>query len=131
MQVKTDDSLRRLAAAVLLSAALTFACTVPSYAVNASAFITGTVSIKKNPAAHVPVTASGNNLTIKTVTDAKGRFSFPPLALGTYDVEAVDGDLRGLVRVDLGSGGAAVAISLEKLTEIEHVVTSRSQVTHG
>ncbi len=53
--------------------------------------------------------------------------------MGTYDVEARDGDLRGLVRVDLGSGGARISIALEKLTEIEHAVVSQSQslTTHG
>ena len=41
--------------------------------------------------------------------------------------------LRGLVRVDLGSGGASISIVLEKLTEIEHAVVSQSQslTTHG
>ncbi len=128
-----NDPLRRYACAALIACALAFSCVAAAYAVNASAFITGAVTTGGIPAAHVTVTASGNNLTFKTTTDAKGRFSFPPLALGTYDVEARNGDLRGLVRVDLGSGGASIAIALEKLTEIAHAVVSQSQslTIHG
>jgi hypothetical protein len=105
----------------------------PADAVNASAFLSGTVTSNGAPVARAPVTASGNNLTVKTTTDPKGHFAFPPLALGTYDVEARQGDLRGLVRVDLASGGASITIALEKLTEIRHVVVSQwqSSVTRG
>ena len=123
--------LRRRAGVALLTIALLCACAAPSYAVNASAFLTGTVTSKGVPAANVAVTASGNNLSVKATTDGKGRFSFPPLALGTYQLEAKYGDLRGGVRVDLGSGGASVAIALGSLTEIGHAVVSRSQVTRG
>ena len=128
-----NDSLRRYACAALIACALASSCVATAYAVNASAFLAGTVTNGGVSAAHVTVTASGNNLTVKTTTDARGRFSFPPLALGTYDVEARDGDLRGLVRVDLGSGGASITIALEKLTEIAHAVVSQSQslTTHG
>jgi hypothetical protein len=123
----------RYGGAIGIAVALLLLCAAPSYAVNASAFITGTVTSNGVPAAHVVVTASGNNLTVKTTTDAKGYFSFPPLALGSYDVEARNGDLRGLVRVDLGSGGASISIALEKLTEIAHSVVSQSQslTVHG
>jgi hypothetical protein len=128
-----NDRLRRHAGAALIAVALAFSSTGTSYAVNASAFISGTVTNHGAPAAHVVVTASGNNLTAKTTTDAGGRFLFPPLALGTYDVEARAGDCRGVVRVDLGSGSAIVAIALEKLTEIAHTVVTQSQslTIHG
>jgi TonB dependent receptor/Carboxypeptidase regulatory-like domain len=123
----------RYGGALAIAVALLLLCAAPSYAVNASAFLTGTVTNNGVPAARVAVTASGNNLTVKTTTDARGHFSFPPLALGTYDVEARHGDLRGLVRVDLASGGAALTIVLEELKEIEHAVASQSQppATHG
>lgn len=100
---------------------------------NAAAFLSGEVTGGGRPAANVSVTASGNNLTVKTRTDAKGHFAFPPLALGTYEVEARDGDLRGLVRVDLGSAGANVSIVMTKLTEIAHAVVSQAQslAIHG
>lgn len=122
--------LRRALAASVIAIALTLACSRPSVAVSASAFLTGTVTSKGRPVAHVEVKASGNNLTLRTTTDAKGRFSFPPLALGTYVIDVQRGDLLGRARVDLGSGGASVTIPLE-LAEIAHTVVSRSQVTRG
>ncbi len=121
----------RYGGALPFAVALLLLCAAPAYAVNASASLAGTVTAGGDPAANVAVTASGNNLTAKTTTDAQGRFLFPPLALGTYDVEARKGDLRGLVRVDLGSGGAHVSIALEKLSEIAHTVVSRSDVARG
>jgi hypothetical protein len=126
-----NDPMRRRAGVALLTIAFALACFAPAYAVNASAFLTGTVTNKGVPAANAEVTAAGNNLSVKAVTDGKGRFSFPPLALGTYELMAKYGDLRGGVRVDLGSGGASVAIVLGPLTEIGHAVVSRSQVTRG
>jgi outer membrane receptor for ferrienterochelin and colicins len=128
-----SDSRRRFATAALIAGTLASFCGARAYAVNASAFLSGTVTNQGKPAPHVAVTASGNNLTAKTTTDARGHFSFPPLALGTYDVEAREGDLRGLVRVDLGSGGASITIVLRKLAEIEHTVVSEAQslTIHG
>jgi hypothetical protein len=110
---------------------LSFALAAPSYAGNTSAFLTGTVTSKGAPVAHVLVTASGNNLTAKATTDDGGRFSFPPLALGTYDVSVIQGDLRGDVRVDLGSGGASVAVALQPLKALGRVVATGSSPTHG
>ena len=57
--------------------ALTVVLPAPVYAGSSSAFITGTVTNGGKPAAHVVVTAAGNNLTVKTTTDGKGHFSFP------------------------------------------------------
>ncbi len=106
---------------------------VPALAASTSSFLAGTVTSKGLPIARVRVTASGNNLTLNATTDARGHFSFPPLPVGTYEVEATYGDLRGIARVDLGSGGAAIAIELRALAEIRHVVVSRAQteVIHG
>ena len=128
-----SDSWRRFATATLIAGALVFSCAAPSYAVNASAFLSGTVTNKGVPVAGARVSASGNNLTMHVTTNARGHFSFPPLPLGTYDVGAQYGDLQGIVRVDLGSGGASVEIVLTTLKEIQHVVVSRAQtdVIHG
>ncbi len=128
-----SDSWRRFATATLIAAALAFQCGAPAYAVNASAFLSGTVTNKGVPVVGARVSASGNNLTMHVTTNARGHFSFPPLPLGTYDVEAHYGDLQGIARVDLGSGGATVAILLQTLIEIKHVVVSRAQsdVIHG
>jgi len=122
-----NDPWRRCGFAAVLASALTFSCARPAYAVNASAFLNGTVTNKGLPVAGAQLTASGNNLTVRTKADARGRFSFPPLPLGTYEVEAQYGNLRGIIRIDLGSGGATVAILLVALTEIERVVVSRAQ----
>lgn len=110
----------------LIAIALAFGSALPAYAGNASAFIIGTVTTHGVPAARVTVTATGNNLTVTTATDARGHFSFPPLALGSYDVEAHDGDFHGFVRVDLGSGGATITITLQRLAEIGHAAVSES-----
>jgi TonB-dependent receptor-like protein/carboxypeptidase family protein len=110
---------------------LSLAWAAPSNAGNASAFLTGTVTSNGAPVAHLLVTASGNNLTAKATTDDGGRFAFPPLALGTYDVSVTQGDLRGDLRVDLGSGGANVAVALQPLKALGHVVVTGSPPTHG
>jgi hypothetical protein len=123
--------LRRSLGVASIALALILAWAAPANAVNASAFITGTVTSKGRPVANIQLTAEGNNLTVRTTSNAKGRFSFPPLALGTYYVEAQQGDLHGRARVDLGSGGADIEISLAKLAEIAHTVVSRSQLIHG
>lgn len=106
---------------------------VPAEAANATAFLNGVVTNDGLPAANVKVTASGNNLTASTTTDSKGRFSFLPLPLGTYIVEAKADDLQGWARVDLASGGAGITIALGKLAEIAHVSANQwqSTVTHG
>jgi len=118
----------RLILTFCLLAALT---PLPALAVNASSFLAGTVTRNGAPAPHVAVTASGNNLTVATTTDATGHFKFPPLALGTYDVEAKDGELRGELVVDLSGGGANVAVLLAPLKEIGHAVVSQSPTIRG
>src|SRR5579872_6729464 len=117
-----------LAAAFLT---LSIAWAAPSSAGNASAFLTGTVTSNGAPVAHALVTASENNLTAKASTDVGGRFTFPPLALGTYEVSVTQGDLRGDVRVDLGSGGADVVVGLQPLRALGHVVVTGSPPIHG
>jgi hypothetical protein len=103
----------------------------PSYAVNASAFLAGTVTAKGVPVARLAVTASGNNLTASAMTDAKGHFAFPPLPLGTYEVAAINGGLQARIRVDLGSSGANVSLVLSDLKEIGAVEVSAGSTLHG
>jgi hypothetical protein len=124
---------RRYFCAALAVAVLYTLSATPSYAANTSAFLTGTVTNQGAPAANAEVVASGNNLTVNTKTDAKGHFAFTPLPLGTYYVTASYGDLRAVSRVDLGNGGAALALTLVPLAEIGHAVAVRSQAlpTHG
>jgi Carboxypeptidase regulatory-like domain len=88
------DSWRRFATATLIAGTLAFQCRAPAYAANSSAFLSGTVTNQGAPVAGARVSASGNNLTMRVTTNARGHFSFPPLPLGTYDVEANYGDLH-------------------------------------
>lgn len=104
---------------------------LPAAATNDDAFLSGVVTDRGTPVAHVVVTARGNNRTVKTTTDAKGRFRFPPLPFGTYDVAAKNGALFGSLRVDLASGGASVAVEIGALKEIGHAVVTRSLTLHG
>lgn len=115
--------------AILL--AIAFLSVQPVDAAGSSAFLSGTVSANGAPAANVAVTASGNNMTATTTTDARGGFHFPPLAFGTYDVEARKGDLRALRRIDLGGDGAVLSLNLENLKQIGQVVTSRTLPIRG
>ncbi|HEY1867047.1 MAG TPA: TonB-dependent receptor [Candidatus Cybelea sp.] len=115
----------------LLSGALAFACAAEAKAATATAFLSGTVSVNGAPGAHVTVTASGNNIVAKTVSSARGRFLFPPLTFGTYEVEAVKGDLRALVRVDLGGDGAVVSLAMRPLREIGQVAVTRALPIRG
>jgi hypothetical protein len=118
----------RAGACGALILALVLASTVGVYAVNATAFLSGTVTNADAAVAGAQVTASGNNLTVNATTDAQGRFSFPPLALGTYDVLAKSGALQGDVRVDLGSGGTAVTVAIGQPAEIGRIVVGQTQV---
>ncbi|HYL26899.1 MAG TPA: TonB-dependent receptor [Candidatus Nitrosotalea sp.] len=120
---------RRLTAAVFLIACA--AWPAAARATGTSAFLSGSVSTAGAPAPGVTVTARGNNLTVRAVTDAKGRFAFPPLSFGSYDVEASKGALRALLRVDLGADGAVIALSLRPLREIGQVAVSRSLPIRG
>ncbi len=97
----------------------------------AGAFLTGAVTDAGAPVAGATVTAAGSNLVVHATTDPQGRFRFPDLPFGTYDVEARLGARRGLLRVDLTSGGATIALALRPLTEIVHVSTAQSPPIHG
>jgi hypothetical protein len=123
--------LRRFLRAALILVAFMLVWSAPSRAVNASAFISGTVTQDGLPVAHVQVTATGNNQTAKTTTDARGHFGFPPLALGTYVIEAKSGDHQGAVRVDLSGGGAVVGLTLVPLKEIGSVVATSGASSTG
>src|ERR1700733_9029970 len=89
-----------------------FACTAGAYAADATGFLAGTITNAGASVAGAQVTATGNNLTQNTTSDAHGHFAFPPLAIGTYNVTAKSGDLTGKASVDLGGGGSRVAIDV-------------------
>jgi len=95
----------------------------------AVASLTGTVTRGGVPVAGVTVTAAGNNSVAKATTDARGRFSFPNVGLGTYTLTASTTNLRSIVTVDVASGGATVELRLEPLTTIGRVVARVPPVT--
>ena len=97
----------------------------------ATALLSGTVRHATAPVAGAAVTARGNDRTVRATTDVHGHFAFPALPLGTYEVRAQSGDLRATARVDLGNGGADVALLLAPLSEIAHTVVTRSSATGG
>ncbi|HEX3369841.1 MAG TPA: TonB-dependent receptor [Candidatus Cybelea sp.] len=125
------SSLARRFLVVSWLAVLLVAAIAPARASAPAAFLSGTATTDGNPAAGVTVTASGNNMTVKTRTGRDGRFRFPPLALGSYDVEAQRGDLRALLRVDLSSDGAVISLTLRPLREIGQVVVARTLPVRG
>lgn len=118
----------RRAGAIALALVLTFTFVAPG---NAATFLSGTVTNNGAPAADVTVTAAGNNSVVKTTTDEQGRFSFPGLVFGTYTVTASTSDLSAVLQVDVGSGGATVALALEPLKTIGTVSVSRAPLVRG
>ncbi|HEY4432868.1 MAG TPA: carboxypeptidase-like regulatory domain-containing protein, partial [Candidatus Cybelea sp.] len=100
----TIASLRRFARAAAVAFFVALACARPSYAANANAYLSGTVTKNGAPVSNVIVRVTGNSLKLKAVSDASGHFRFPPLPLGTYDITAEQGVLRGRVRADLNNG---------------------------
>lgn len=75
------------------------------------------------------VTVEGNNLVLKALTDSAGRFAFAGLNVGTYSVLAETKNGAARLEVDLGSGGANVALTL--LHTVALVRTSTLPPTHG
>jgi len=108
----------------------TLACAGAAEAASASAFLTGVVSRDGKPLPGVSITAAGNNVILHATTDAKGRYMFPALLLGSYTVTAALGGAQGEIRVDLGSGGASAPIALS-LQKIGSVAVVRSTATRG
>src|ERR1700723_2981593 len=106
-----------------------FACTAGAYAAAATGFLAGTITNAGAPVAGAQVTATGNNLTQNTTSDAQGHFAFPPLTIGTYNVTAKSGELTGKTSVDLGGGGSTVAIDVSPQTQvIGETIATVSQV---
>ena len=84
----------------------------------ATTSLTGTVSANGKPIAGANVTAVGSNVALHVKTDAQGKFVFPSVPIGTYDVDVSAPDGTASLRVDVPSAGAAVTIALSGLKEI-------------
>ena len=121
----------RLFATTVAAIVFSFAFRSAGFAANATASLTGTVTVDGAPAALVSVVAAGNNVTLTTATDRRGRFVFPSLGFGTYRVDVSAGDSTGHVAVDLGSSGANVTVSLFALKEIGNVAVARAAPSRG
>jgi TonB dependent receptor/Carboxypeptidase regulatory-like domain len=121
----------RAMSAVFLAIYLNLAWTVPALAVNASALLSGRVTHNGAAVANVQVTATGNNSTSVTKTDADGRFRFPPLTLGTYRIEASSGTLQAIAQVDLAPSGASITLALTNVKQIGVVTVNSGSTVRG
>jgi hypothetical protein len=84
----------------------------------ATAFLTGTIESARGAAVDAIVVVSGNNVVLRTRTNAQGRFSFSTLPVGTYTLTAEGTGGEATTTVDLPSGGATVALELRELRTI-------------
>jgi hypothetical protein len=121
---------RRLSAA-LFTFSLLCGVAVPARAGSSTATLSGIVTNAGSPVANAAVTASGNHQRLTTTTDAKGRFAFDGLALGTYQLYATSKKFTSALAVDLGSDGASVTLALSALKEIGSVAIARSSPVRG
>ncbi|HEY8322610.1 MAG TPA: TonB-dependent receptor [Candidatus Baltobacteraceae bacterium] len=108
-----------------LAVALPFASAAPAFA-QVATIVSGIVTSGGAPVSGASVTLSGNNLTLRTASDARGAFAFTAVALGEYVVRAAKGDLSAVAPLEAGSGGARVSLALESLQEIGNVRASGS-----
>lgn len=75
-------------------------------------YLEGSVTRSRAPVAGANVTVEGGNAVRRTKTDARGRFGFSALPIGAYVVSASAGGESDIVRVELTSAGASVALHL-------------------
>jgi hypothetical protein len=118
--------LLRSCGTALVALSLAFGAAVPSTAATAGAALSGIVTNKNLPVPSAAVTLSGNQQVLRTHTDARGRFSFAFLPLGTYRIEAAAQGLDNAVTIDLGSAGGSVTLALDRPKQIGHVTVVRS-----
>ncbi|MBV8353952.1 MAG: TonB-dependent receptor [Candidatus Eremiobacteraeota bacterium] len=92
-------------------------------------FLSGVVTIDGAPAPDVDVQASGSNVVLHAHTDARGRFAFSTLPVGTYTVSASAGGATGAAQIDLSSAGGYVTLAL--LKEVGKVTVVRAPALRG
>jgi hypothetical protein len=100
-------------------------------AAGAGVFLSGVVTADRRPVGGALVTAAGNNTVYKTSTDARGRFVFASLTVGTYVVTASARGMQAQASVDLANGGATVALALASVSQLGRVSIVGSQASHG
>ena len=117
------EPMRRFAALVATLTMLIAVGATPAQA--ATTFLTGTVVSDGKPVPSAAVSLSGNNLTLRTQTDARGKFSFSALSVGTYDIAVASRVGNNEIRVDLNTGGANLEINVQK--EIKTIGRTNAQ----
>ena len=106
------EPLRRFAAILSMLAILVALVATPALA--ATTFLTGTVLNNGQPVPAAAVSLTGNNLTLRTQTDARGKFSFSALSVGTYDIAVSSSVGSNDLRLDLTTSGANLEINVQK-----------------
>jgi hypothetical protein len=104
---------------------LTIAFAAPALAAPTT-YLTGVVVDNTHPITGANVVASGNNIVVRTTTNAKGEFSFSNLTAGSYTVTATSGQLSKRVQIDLSGSGTTLTLELAPRT-IGSVTVTRSQ----
>ncbi len=117
------EPLRRCAALLATLAILIAMVATPALA--ATTFLTGTVVSNGQPVPAASVSLIGNNLTLRTQTDARGKFSFSALSVGTYDIAVASSLGNNDIRVDLNTAGANLEINVQK--EIKTIGRTNAQ----
>ncbi len=102
-----------LAVVILLMSSL---C-VPASA-QGTTILSGTVTADGTPVAGASVSAVGSNLSVRSKTDAKGRFVFVGIPIGTYNIDVTTDAGNASLRVDASGGGVDVAVSVSRTKEI-------------
>src|SRR4029077_4696171 len=97
---------------LLLALAMQYA-SAPGPALAANAALTGTVLAAGAPVANAQLTATVNNVTLTTRTDAVGRFAFFNLSPGSYVISASGVGGTAQTSGHLGAGGANITLRLD------------------
>ena len=84
----------------------------------AATSLAGTVTANGQPVKGANVTAVGSNVALHAQTDAQGRFIFPAVPIGSYDVDVIGTEGSASLRVDVPSAGANITVALTGLKEI-------------
>jgi hypothetical protein len=115
----------------LAFAAALFVATAPAAVAQTSTHLSGVVTANTSPVAGAAVTATGNNVTLHTTTDAHGTFTFPAVQPGRYEVDITAPAGHSSLQVDLTSSGTTITVALTHIAEIGRTaITSRPPV-HG
>jgi len=95
----------------------------------ATTYLSGTVTANGAPVAGATVNATGSNLTLHAQTDAQGRFTFPAVPIGTYNVDATAPQGNAALRVDVTTAGTTISLDLAPIQVIGRTaVTARPPV---